>query len=525
MAQKPEDGDPLEPEPSCRPGQTSARRPPLTPKAPSRTRPLFSTPLLFCLAVLLCGCSLKPSYQRPALPVPQHYPEAGHDNGAAASLPSWTAFFADPELKRLISRALEQNRDLAVARRKIEEARAFYGIRRADQLPGISAGARAERSRTPADLSVTGQAITGNLFEAGLFLASWELDFWGRVGSLKEAALESYLSSIEARRAVQVSLVAQVAQSYLVERELSERVSLAKATIQSREESFRIARRRFEVGSASKLDAVQAETLLNQARAELPALMRLRALNLNALALLAGEAVSLAPLPLSAVEQDFIAAIAPGLPSDLLLNRPDVMAAEHDLKAANAAIGAARAAFFPAIALTGSFGTASSELSGLFAAGSGAWSFAPAISLPIFQGGRNAANLGLARARECEAVAGYERVVQRAFRDVADALAQRHWLAEQVEAQRATLAAQTERTRLARLRYDTGAATYLEVLDAERDRFVAQQALVQTRRALLSAGVELYAALGGGGDAEEGTPEKGASRPRAGGIPKGEAKP
>ncbi|WP_224982094.1 efflux transporter outer membrane subunit [Geomonas agri] len=523
MAQKSEDDDPLESQPSCRPGG-STRPVPLVPEAPLITRSRFSPLLLFWLALVLCGCSLQPAYQRPALPVPQHYPEAGSGNGTATSLPGWTAFFADHELKNLISQALEHNRDLAVARRKIEEARAIYGIRSADLLPGISAGAQAERSRTPADLSVTGHPMTANVFDAGLFLASWELDFWGRVRSLKDAALESYLASVEARRAVQVSLVAQLAQGYLVERELCERVSLAQATITSRDESFRIARRRFEVGSASKLDAVQAETLLNQAKADLSALMRLRALNLNALALLVGGDVTLVPLSLSAVEPDFLAPVHPGLPSELLLNRPDVMAAEHDLKAANAAIGAARAAFFPAIALTGSFGTASSELSGLFADGSGAWSFVPAISLPVFQGGRNVANLELARARERETVAGYERVVQRAFREVADALAQRRWLAEQVEAQRATLAAQTERTRLARLRYDTGAATYLEVLDAERDRFVAQQALVQTRRALLSAGVELYAALGGGA-AADGVSEEGATGSGDGGLRKGEAKP
>ncbi|WP_224956820.1 efflux transporter outer membrane subunit [Geomonas subterranea] len=520
MAQKAADDDPLEPRPSRWLGRPCVRPLPLVPSPPSRSGTFSLAVLLLFLAALPCGCSLKPPYQRPALPVPQHYPGAERDDAAALSLSDWSAFFADPELKRLVTLALERNRDLAMARQKVEEARAMYGIRRADLLPGISAGALAERSRTPADLSLTGAPVTANVFQAGLFLASWELDFWGRVGSLKEAALESYLASLEARRAVQVSLVAQVAQSYLQERELTERVDLAEATIKSRDESFRIARRRFEVGSASKLDAVQAETLLNQARAELAGLMRLRALNLNALALLTGGPVSLVPLPLTVVERDFLAVIAPGLPSDLLLNRPDVIAAEHELKGANAAIGAARAAFFPAIALTGSFGSASSELSGLFAAGSGAWSFTPAVSLPIFQGGRNVANLELARAREREAVAAYERVLQRAFREVADALAQRHWLAEQVEAQKATLASQTERTRLARLRYDTGAATYLEVLDAERDRFSAQQALVQTRRALLFAGVELYAALGGGGQAAPGEPGG-----HAGDVRNGEAKP
>ncbi|WP_198420144.1 efflux transporter outer membrane subunit [Geomonas ferrireducens] len=498
MAQK-EEGDPREPEPTLRALQPLVRSLPRAVHAFMHPRRLFFTLAAIVTAAALVGCSLKPAYQRPALPVPQQYPGVSDRVAAAGAPASWSVFFTDPELKHLLFLAHGNNRDLRVARAKVEEARALYGIRRADLLPAISAGAGLERSRTPADLSVTGGAMITDVFSAGLFLAAWELDFWGRLRDLKEGALETYLATEEARRAVQVSLTAQVAQSYLQERELAERVSLAEATIASREESWRIARRRYEVGSASKLDAVQAETLLNQARAELSALKRLRALNLNALGLLVGGEVHLDPLPLSTVEEGFLAEIPSGLPSELLLYRPDVIAAEHELKSANAAIGAARAAFFPAIALTGNFGTASSALSGLFTSGSGAWSFAPAISVPIFQGGRNVANLEFARAREKEAVAQYERVVQRAFREVADALAQRRWLAEQVQAQRTTLAAQTERTRLARLRYDTGAAPYLEVLDAERDRFAAQQALVQTRRAILAAGVDLYAALGGGG--------------------------
>lgn len=503
MAQK-EEGDPREPEPPLRLPQPLVRSLTSAAHAFTHHRRLFFALVTFLMGAALSGCSLKPAYRRPALPVPQQYPGVS-EQGVPGGVPaSWGVFFTDPELKRLLFLAHDNNRDLRVASAKVEEARALYGIRRADLLPAISAGAGYERARTPADLSATGRALTSDVFSAGIFLAAWELDFWGRLRNLKEGALETYLATEEARRAMQVSLTAQVAHSYLQERELAERVSLAEATIASREESWRIVRRRYEVGSASKLDAVQAETLLNQARAELSVLKRLRDLNLNALALLAGGEVRLDPLPLSTVEEGFLAEIPPGLPSELLLNRPDVIAAEHELKSANAAIGAARAAFFPAIVLTGNFGTASSALSGLFASGSGTWSFAPAVSVPLFQGGRNVANLELARAREVEAVAQYERVVQRAFREVADALAQRRWLAEQVQAQRATLAAQTERTRLARLRYDTGAAPYLEVLDAERDRFAAQQALVQTRRAILSAGVDLYASLGGGGEGEPG---------------------
>jgi multidrug efflux system outer membrane protein len=246
------------------------------------------------------------------------------------------------------------------------------------------------------------------------------------------------------------------------------------------------------------VDAVGAETLLNQARSDLAALRRLRDQNLNALTLLVGAPVIFETQTLSMIEPRFVQEISAGLPSDLLMNRPDILACEHRLKAANANIGAARAAFFPRIMLTGDLGTASAALGGLFGAGSSIWSFAPSITLPIFDGGRNRANLDVSEARRNLAVADYERTIQGAFREVADALAARHWLTRQVAAQQATLAAQTERTRLAGLRYQNGAAPYLEVLDAERDRFMAEQALVQLRRALLAGNVNLYAALGGG---------------------------
>jgi multidrug efflux system outer membrane protein len=383
--------------------------------------------------------------------------------------------------------------------RRVEEARGLYGIQRADLLPSISAGAMGSRSRVPGDLSPTGRAVTSDQYQATLNLSTWELDFWGRVRSLTTAALESYLATEEARRAVAISLVAQIANTYLLERELDERIAIAEQTVTSREDSYRIARRRYEVGYASKLDAVQAETLLNQARADRAALMRQRDQNHNALTLLVGVSLTtFETRPLSRIEAGFVREISAGLPSDLLMNRPDVLAAEHRLKAANANIGAARAAFLPRIALTGDLGTASTELNNLFGAGSSTWSFSPSLTVPIFQGGRNLANLAVSQARRNLAVADYERTIQGAFREVADALAERRWLAEQVVAQQATLAAQAERTRLAWLRYQNGAAPYLEVLDAERDRFGAEQALVQVRRALLSGSVNLYVALGGG---------------------------
>ncbi|NVN91219.1 MAG: efflux transporter outer membrane subunit [Desulfuromonadales bacterium] len=454
------------------------------------------------LMTLLAGCSLAPFYQRPAMPTATSYPGV---NGAAAQANQgsdqlgWRDFFTDTRLRELIAQALENNRDLRIAMQRVSEARGLYGIQRADRLPDISAAATATRARVPAALSPTGRAVTANQFEATLNLSAWELDFWGRVRNLTTAALESYLATEEARSAVVISLIAQVATTYLFERELDERIDIARQTLTTRDDSSRIAKRRYEVGYASKLDAAQADALLNQARADLASLLSQRDQNYNALTLLVGiPVVTPENRPLSQIERDFVRVLAVGLPSDLLLNRPDIRAAEHRLKAANANIGAARAAFLPRIMLTGNLGTASIDLSLLFGGGSSLWSFSPSLTLPLFDGGRNRANLDVAKARSNLAVADYERTIQGAFREVADALAGRRWLTEQVIAQQATLAAQTERARLAGLRYQNGAAPYLEVLDAERDRFAAEQALVQVRRALLSSMVNLYAALGGG---------------------------
>lgn len=454
------------------------------------------------LLTLLAGCSLTPSYQRPGLPTAASYPgTAGATTPTAPGVEQlgWREFFTDARLQALIVQALENNRDLRIAMQRVSEARGLYGIQRSDRLPNFSADAIGSRSRTPAALSPTGQAVIASQYEATLNLSAWELDFWGRVHSLTTAALESYLATEEAQSAIVISLVAQVANTYLLGMELDERIGIAQKTLATREESYRIAKRRYEVGYASKLDAAQAEALLNQTRADQASLLRQRDQNHNALTLLVGSPIAAPEIrELSRIERDFVMKISPGLPSDLLLNRPDVRAAEHRLKAANANIGAARAAFLPRIMLTGNLGTASVELGSLFGAGSSIWSYSPSLSLPLFDGGRNRANLDVSEARHNLAAADYERTIQVAFREVADALDDRRWLTEQVVALQATLAAQTERALLAGLRYQSGAAPYLEVLDAERDRFAAEQALVQVRRSLLSSSVNLYAALGGG---------------------------
>lgn len=454
------------------------------------------------LALLVSGCvSLAPDYDRPALPVPATY--APEDAGAAAPATAaaeiaWRSYFPDPVLQGLISTALDNNRDLRNALLRVEEARALYGIQRADQFPTIGVQADGSRARVPGDLNFTGQPQVSSQYQVGVGMASWELDFWGRVRNLKDAALQNYLASDAAARAATLSLIAEVADSYLSLRELDERLALTRETIASREESLRIFRRRYEVGSISKLDLTQVETLWQQAKALGADLEQARAEQAHALELLVGAPLDLPRLPPRLDDDAVMRDLPPGLPSELLVNRPDIVAAEHRLKASNANIGAARAAFLPSITLTGAFGTASAELDGLFSGGSRAWNFAPSISLPIFDAGRRSATVDLAEARRDQAVSSYEQTIQVAFKDVSDALSARRWLAEQVEVLRATVAAQSERARLAQLRYDHGASPYLEVLDAQRDLLAAQQKLAQTRRALLSSRVRLYAALGGG---------------------------
>jgi multidrug efflux system outer membrane protein len=445
------------------------------------------------------ACSLAPRYERPELPVAAVYPDTQDTSAAVPAAPlDWRDYFTDAQLRGLIEQALRNNRDLRLAALRIDEARAAWRIERSALLPLAGASADATRARVPGDLSPLGQPVISRQYQVGVGLASWELDFWGRIRSLKDAALETYFASEEAHRAVTLGLITQVAQTCLGLRELDERIALAQRTADSRAESLRIFRRRVEVGATSRLDLTQVEVLWQQAGTLLSQLRQQRAAQIHALELLLGGPPQWQATAEPPRDETLLRELAPGLPSDLLANRPDVIAAEHRLKAANASIGAARAAFFPRVALTGAFGTASSQLDGLFDGGSRAWSFAPSLSLPIFDGGLRQAQLELSEVRRDQAVAQYEQSIQAAFRDVLDALSARRALEEQVRLLRATQAAQDERARLAKLRYDNGAAAFLEVLDAQRDQLAAQQLLVQTRRALLSSRVTLYAALGGG---------------------------
>ena len=435
-----------------------------------------------------------------ALPVANHYPGSASiaADGVRAAQVGWQDHFADPRLQGLIAQALQNNRDLRIAALRVQEAAAAYGIQRADRYPTVGLGADASRGRVPGDLNASGQPVTASQYQVGLGTSTWELDFWGRVRSLQDAALQNYLATDEARKAVELALVAQVADGYLLLRELDERVVLARRSIASREESFRIFSRRHEVGAISRLELTQVQTLLAQARLLGAQLEQARAAQAHALTRLVGSSIDPTLMPSSFDDTAVMQMLQPGLPSDLLVDRPDIIAAEHRLRATNANIGAARAAFFPRITLTGSVGTASAQLDGLFEGASRAWAFAPSLSIPIFDAGRNRAGLQLAQVRRDLAVAEYDKAVQNAFRDVSDALSAQQWLAEQLRIQQDSLAAQTERARLATLRYDNGAAAFLEVLDAQRDLLASEQQLVQTRRALLSARVGLYTALGGG---------------------------
>ena len=458
----------------------------------------LSTAALICAA--LSGCApVLPAATELRLTLPPAYPaQPAADAASVPHINDWHEHFTDPALRRLVQQALEHNHDLRSAVLRVAEVRAAYGIQRADRLPTVAAILNGTRTAVPGDLNVSGRRVIGGQLQAGVGFASWEIDFWGRVSSLNEAALQTYLASDAARRAATVSLIAQVANAYLALRETEERLALAQGTLNSRAESLRIFQRRTELGATSKLDLTQVELLWQQAKTLVAQLEQAQATQRHALDLLLGAPADLATSTQGLDSLVIAPELAAGLPSDLLMRRPDIIAAEHALAAASASVKAARAAFFPNISLTASGGSASAELDHLFHGGSKAWSFTPSLTLPIFDLGRRQAAFDLASVRRELSVARYEQAIQAAFRDVSDALSAQRWLAEQVGTLRATLRLQNERSRLAKLRYDSGAVRYLEVLDAERERLAAEQQLVQTRRAQLATQVALYAALGGG---------------------------
>ncbi|MEQ6329033.1 efflux transporter outer membrane subunit [Pseudomonas chengduensis] len=462
------------------------------------TSHLMLRPALLTLAITLGGCSLAPHYERPEAPVAADW-QVADANGTRAQALDWQTFIVDADLRRAVDTALNNNRSLRQALLDIEAARAQYRIQRADRLPSINANASDNRQRLPADQSQTGRSEVTSVYQVGLGLAEYEVDLFGRVRNLSESALETYLATEEATRATQISLIAEVTQAYLTRDGALRRKALVEQTLDSRLASLELVSRRREVGAATALDYQEAVGLAEQAKAERESTERQLRQADNALALLlgtpdAGQFLPSTPRDERMVLQD----IAPGTSSELIERRPDILASEHRLKARNADIGAARAAFFPRITLTGSVGSSSTELSGLFEGGSRAWSFAPTLSLPIFAGGRNRANLDLAEVRQDAAVADYEDTIQTAFREVADALAATDTLRREETARRALAESSRAAEALAEARYRGGVDDHLRYLDAQRSSFNDQTTLIQISTDRQLALADLFRALGGG---------------------------
>ena len=454
----------------------------------------FTTLTALGAVAVLAGCSLIPQYERPPLPVPDTYPQS---TAATAPVPlAWRDYFTDPRLQRLIEIALDNNRDLRVSALNVERARAQFQIERAALFPSVGGVAQASRGNS----QVTGDLT--NSFSVGLAVSAWEIDFFGRIHSLKEAALAQYLASDETRKSAELALVTSVAQGWLTLIADEELLDISHRTLQTREASSKLAQLSYDAGVTSELDLRQAQSLTEAARATYAQQKRQRNLDESALALLLGQAVppeilnSLPGAKLADVAR--MAEIPAGLPSDLLSQRPDLRAAEQQLLAANANIGAARAAFFPSISLTAQYGTVSNELSNLFDSGTWGFNIAPTLNLPIFTAGRLSANLESSRAAQAIAVAQYEKAIQSSFKEVSDALSSRSTLAEQRAAQQAQTVAERRRLELADLRYRNGVASYLDFLDAQRTLFALEQADVQVQLSELTNQIALYKALGGG---------------------------
>jgi multidrug efflux system outer membrane protein len=464
-------------------------------------REKFATSLLIALSALTAGCGiLEPRLPQAEPAIPTEWPIPPTTVPAVATAPAaaapaadigWREFFVDPRLQQVIALALENNRDLRVAVLNVQRAQGLYRVQRADRVPSVGANATATRTG--------GDGALSEAYAATIGITDFELDLFGRVRNLSESALQSYLAQDETRRSAQLALIAATATAYLTLASDQEQLRVVQAALKTREESHALTEKRYQLGAVSALDLSQSRTQVEAARADVARYTGQVAQSGNALRLLAG-----APVPEDLLPQAFgesltgLAPLPAGLPSDLMLRRPDVMAAEHQLRAANASIGAARAAFFPSITLTGSAGYASDELSNLFDSSTYLWAFVPQIKVPIFQGGRLTANLDVATADRDIALARYEGAIQTAFREVADALALTATLDAQRAARQATVDAAAEADKLSRARYEAGRDSYLVLLDAQRTLYIAQEALIVTQLAEQTNRVLLYKALGGG---------------------------
>jgi multidrug efflux system outer membrane protein len=449
---------------------------------------------------------MAPVYKRPEPPVSASWPTgpaykglAAGQTGTAVVEIEWRKFFADEKLQKVISLALDNNRDLRVAALNIEKARALYRIQRAELLPTLKAVGSGGRERVSGDLSDTGSSMVREQYSVNLGILSWEIDFFGRIRSLKDKALQEYLATEHVKRGAQISLVSAVAGAYLALAADQENLKLAQSTLDAQQTAYGLIHRRYEVGLTNELDLRRAQTQVDSARGNVALYTRLTAQDENALNLLAGLPVPNELLPPGLDSIIPLKEISPGLSSDVLLYRPDILAAEHQLKAVNANIGAARAAFFPRISLTTTVGTASYELSGLFKSGSSTWSYAPQVVMPIFDARLWSALRTIKVEREI-AVAQYEKAIQVAFKEVADALAQKGTVEDQMAAQESLVQASADTYRLSDVRYKSGIDSYLPVLDAQRSLYNAQQGLTALRLARLANLVTLYKVLGGGSD-------------------------
>jgi len=462
--------------------------------------------LLVGLGIFIGGCSLAPKYTQPQAPIPAEWPqgEAYKDTRAMSGAPTvpelkWQEFFADEKLQKVIEMALSNNRDLRLAALNVERARALYGIQRAELFPAVNASGAWVKQRRSTDLISPGDPRTIEQYSVDLGVAAWEIDFFGRIRSLKDRALEEYLSTEQARRSAQIALVSEVVRVYMTLAADRGNLKLARSTLETQHSSYSLIKRRYEIGLANELDLRRAQTRVDAARRDEALFTQHAAQDQNALTLLTAS-----PVPEKLLPADLRSVILPkeisaGLSSEVLMNRPDIVAAEHRLKGAYAFIGAARAALFPRISLTTSVGTASDELSGLFSSGSGTWNFAPQIVLPIFDA-RTWAALRVSKADREIILTQYEKTIQTAFREVADALAVQGTINQQVSAQQSLVNAVSETYRLSNKRYTMGIDSYLGVLDAQRSLYAAQRVLIALNLARLSNQVRLYAVLGGGSE-------------------------
>lgn len=469
--------------------------------------------LLLVSGITICvsGCKMAPKYTRPEAPIPAEWPTgpAYEEPAAVTEAPApvdlpWREFFTDEKLQQVIEMALRNNRDLRVAASNVELARALYRVQRDELYPAIHATAGGARQRASVDLTSPGQDRTTERYSIDLGVLAWEIDFFGRLRSLKDRALREYLATDQARRSTQIMLIGSVANAYLALAADREALALAESTFQTQKAAYDLVQRQYEIGIATELDLRRAQMPVDTARADMAHYTQLVAQDENALSLLAGSGVSQSLLPDHLAGIEPLAEISYGLSSEVLLSRPDIIAAEHQLQGAYANIGAARAAFFPSISLTGLFGTASDELSGLFDSGTGTWSYAAQAAMPIFDA-RTWSAYEVTQVQRDVAVAEYEKAIQSAFREVADALAVRGTVDRQIDAQKSLVDAATETYRLSSARYEKGLDSYLGVLDAQRSLYAAQQGLLYRHLAKLANHVRLYAALGGGGDVPDGT--------------------